>query len=188
MKDQSGLDSIDVYLLKTLSRDGRKSFTELAQELNVSVGMVRNRYNRLVDQGILHIIGWTDPVKNGMNAYARIVIKVRPTSKIPNVARTLTEIEEVSFVALTTGSYDLEINVTCRTNEELLELMHQRIHPVEGVYETSTTMYMQILKWAAHNVSYESSESAPGEASMMPPVRNGRRRPDPDGTKSKPDS
>lgn len=153
MSSGNGLDKADIYILNSLGRDGRKSFTDLAQELDVSVGMVRNRYKRLVDEGILHIIGWTDPVKNGMNAYSRVVIKVRPTKLISKVAEKLVEIKEVSFVALTTGNYDLEINVTCRDNTALLNLMHNKIHTIEGVYETNTTMYMQILKWAAHNVS-----------------------------------
>jgi Lrp/AsnC family transcriptional regulator for asnA, asnC and gidA len=153
MHNQIELDKIDIYLLRSLGQDGRKSFTDLAHELDVSVGMVRNRYNRLVESGILHIVGWTDPVKNGMNAYARIVITIRPTSKIKEVAEKLTQIDEVSFVAITTGSYDLEINVTCRNNAELLELMHQHINTIEGVHETNTTMYLQIMKWAAHNVS-----------------------------------
>ncbi len=153
MSSQVELDKTDVYLLNTLSNDGRKSFTELAQELNVSVGMVRNRYKRLVDEGVLHIIGWTDPVKSGMNSYARIVMKIRPTEMIRAVAEQLVDIEEVSFVALTTGNYDLEINVTCQNNSDLLKLMHSRIHTIEGVFETSTTMYMEILKWASHRVT-----------------------------------
>ena len=153
MASENVLDRTDIHILNSLGRDGRKSFTDLAQELGVSVGMVRNRYNRLVDEGILHIIGWTDPVKNGMNAYSRVVLKVRPTELISKVAEQLVDINEVSFVALTTGNYDLEINVTCRDNTALLGLMHNKIHTIEGVYETNTTMYMQILKWAAHNVS-----------------------------------
>lgn len=153
MATENVLDETDVYILNSLGRDGRKSFTDLANELGVSVGMVRNRYNRLVDDGVLHIIGWTDPVKNGMNAYSRVVLKVRPTELISKVAKQLININEVSFVALTTGNYDLEINVTCRDNSALLNLMHNKIHTIEGVYETNTTMYMKILKWAAHNVS-----------------------------------
>lgn len=153
MASENVLDRTDIHILNSLGRDGRKSFTDLAQELGVSVGMVRNRYNRLVDEGILHIIGWTDPVKNGMNAYSRVVLKVRPTELISKVAEQLSFIDEVSFVALTTGHYDLEINVTCRDNMALLNLMHNKIHTIEGVYETNTTMYLQILKWAAHNVS-----------------------------------
>jgi len=158
MSKQINLDKTDIHILNSLSDDGRRSFTDIAQELNVSVGMVRNRYKRLVDDGVLHIIGWTDPVKNGMNAYARVVLRVRPTELIPQVAEKLTEIEEVSFVALTTGTYDLEVNVTCQNNSDLLVLMHEKIHPVKGVYETSTTMYLKILKWASHNVSHSTDD------------------------------
>tara|TARA_R100001143_G_scaffold63267_1_gene69254 strand:+ start:16019 stop:16546 length:528 start_codon:yes stop_codon:yes gene_type:complete len=160
MSSGNGLDKADIYILNSLGRDGRKSFTDLAQELGVSVGMVRNRYKRLVDEGVLHIIGWSDPVKNGMNAYSRVVLKVRPTELISKVAEKLVEIPEVSFVALTTGNYDLEINVTCRDNTALLKLMHNKIHTIEGVYETNTTMYMQILKWAAHNVTNDANPAS----------------------------
>jgi Lrp/AsnC family transcriptional regulator, regulator for asnA, asnC and gidA len=153
MTSSIDLDKTDVYILNSLCNDGRRSFTDLAHELNVSVGMIRNRYKRLVDAGLLHIIGWTDPVKNGMNAYARIVIKVQPTELISEVAEKLSETEEVSFVGIITGTYDLEINVSCRTNQDLMELLHQRIHSINGVYETSTTMYLKILKWASHRVA-----------------------------------
>jgi Lrp/AsnC family transcriptional regulator, regulator for asnA, asnC and gidA len=156
MKEKIELDHIDVRILQILNRDGRRSFTDLSQDLGVSVGMVRNRYNRLVEHGILHIIGWTDPVKNGMNAYARVMLKVLPTQRIHSVAATLAGIEDVSFVAITTGAYDLEINITCRSNEELLKLMSEQILTIEGVNETSSTMYLKILKWAAHNVTQQS--------------------------------
>ncbi len=171
MEPSVTLDSVDVALLKYLRRDGRRSFTDLAQELNVSVGMVRNRYYRLVERGLLHIIGWTDPVKAGLNAYARVVLKVRPTELIREVADALMHIEEVSFVALTTGVYDLEINLTCRTNDHLLDVLHHQIHKLEGVFETSTTMYLKVLKWASHDVgelqSDEGAQKAPGDTEVI---------------------
>jgi Lrp/AsnC family transcriptional regulator, regulator for asnA, asnC and gidA len=151
------LDKTDIHIVNSLSRDGRRSFTDIAQEMDVSVGMVRNRYRRLVDEGILHIIGWTDPAKNGMNTYSRILLKIRPTSLIRDVADQVAQIREVSFVAITTGTHDLEINVTCRNNKKLLQLMQEQIHSIEGVYESSTTMYLEIIKWASHIIS------APGD-------------------------
>lgn len=147
------LDQTDVAILNFLKQDGRMSFTDISNELGVSVGMIRNRYNRLVERKILHIIGWTDPVKAGLNAYARVVIKVRPTDQIRSVATKIMEVSEVSFVALTSGNYDLEVNLTCRNNTHLLEVMHDKIHQISGVFETSTTMYLEIMKWAAHDVS-----------------------------------
>ena len=156
------LDKTDIHILNSLSIDGRKSFTDLAQELDVSVGMVRNRYKHLVEEGILHVVGWVDPEKSGMNAYARVVLKVRPTEMIEEVAKKLSDIPEVSFVALTTGSYDLEINVTCRTNRDLLDLMNNNILTIEGVFETSTTMYLKIYKWAARKVYKNGTAASKG--------------------------
>lgn len=40
------LDELNFQILVQLQKDGRKSFTELAEELGVSVGTVRNRVDR----------------------------------------------------------------------------------------------------------------------------------------------
>ncbi|RME95697.1 MAG: Lrp/AsnC family transcriptional regulator [Bacteroidetes bacterium] len=149
----SELDRIDLEVLRQLQLDGRKSFTDLAEALEVSVGTIRNRYNRLREQNILHIIGWTDPVAAGYHAYARVNIEVRPTSKLRQVAQVLATLAEVSFLAFTSGAYDIEINLVCRDNAQLLRLMHEHIHPLEGVFQTNTTIYFEVLKWAAHDIS-----------------------------------
>ena len=146
------LDAMDTAILRMLQADGRISFTDMATRLDVSVGMVRNRYNRLAEQRVIHIIGWTDPGKVGLNAYARVLLSIRPSNKIREVAQQLSAMEEVSFLAQTSGNYNLEINLICSTNDHLLQVIHDRIHSIEGVYETSTTMYLEVLKWASHDV------------------------------------
>lgn len=147
------LDTMDVAILRKLQEDGRMSFTDMAAQLEVSVGMVRNRYNRLIDQRIIHIIGWADPVKVGLNAYARVLLAIRPSNRIKQVADLLLPMEEVSFLAQTSGNYNLEINLICNNNDHLLEVIHDRIHVIEGVHETSTTMYLEVLKWASQDLS-----------------------------------
>ncbi|WKK65343.1 Lrp/AsnC family transcriptional regulator [Lutimonas zeaxanthinifaciens] len=151
------LDQIDIQILTHLQKDGRKSFTDISQEMNVSVGMIRNRYQKLVENKVLHIIGWTDPVKAGLNAYARINIKVRPTDIIQEVVEELTKIQEVSFLALTSGNYDIEINMTCINNKHLLDTINQKIHSINGIFETNTTMYLDVRKWASQDVSQDFS-------------------------------
>jgi len=146
------LDSMDLTILGLLQKDGRMSFTEIATTLEVSVGMVRNRYNRLVENRVIHIIGWTDPVKAGLHTYARVLLSIRPSHMIRPVAAQLTSMEEVSFVAQTTGNWALEINLICSNNEHLLEVIHDRIHSIEGVHQTSTTLYLDVLKWASHDL------------------------------------
>ena len=43
------LDDMDYKILEKLIKDGRKSFTDIADELNVSVGTIRNRFNVFVE-------------------------------------------------------------------------------------------------------------------------------------------
>ena len=153
MEEKVKLDQLDIELMAALQDDGRMSFKDISELLEVSIGTIRNRYNRLVQDNVLHIIGWADPVRAGYNSYARINIEVRPTEKIRSVADQLLTIPEVSFLAITSGQYDLEINLVCRDNLHLLDIMHERIHKIEGIYETHTTIYFQVLKWASHDVS-----------------------------------
>ena len=107
------LDHLDFSILALLQEDGRKSFTDIAEELGVAVGTIRNRYHKLIQENILHIIGWTDPVQAGYNAYARINITVRPSEKIRQVADAVLRIPAVTFLAITSGNYDLEVNLFC---------------------------------------------------------------------------
>lgn len=147
------LDDIDFQILTYLQQDGRKSFTDISQEMGVSVGMVRNRYQRLVKDKVLHIIGWTDPVKSGFHAYARVNIKVRPIEMLDSVVVQLSKIPEISFLALTSGDFDIEINTICRDNKHFLDIAREKIRPIKGVFDSNTTMYLDVLKWALHDVT-----------------------------------
>ncbi|MFM8449341.1 MAG: Lrp/AsnC family transcriptional regulator [Haliscomenobacter sp.] len=139
------LDELNFQILVQLQKDGRKSFTELAEELGVSVGTIRNRVTRLLEDKVLQISGRVDPVRVGFHAYAQLLICVRPVALIDQVAAQLVELEEVSFLAMTTGMYDLEANLLCRDTPHLSQVL-QQIQQVEGVFETKTNMYFKIFK------------------------------------------
>jgi Lrp/AsnC family transcriptional regulator for asnA, asnC and gidA len=142
------LDDLDYKILEHLIIDGRKSFTEIADELHVSVGTVRNRYTVFIEQDILKIIGRVNPEKIGFNVYAQILIKVRPVEKVAQVAESIGMLPEVSFLAMTTGAFDLEVNVMCRDNEHLVQLMTNHITKMDGIYESATNIYFKVYKYA----------------------------------------
>ncbi len=169
MEDKSlnlELDALDFEILGQLKRDGRKSFTEMADEMNVAVNTIRNRYNRLVQENILHIIGWVDPVLTGFNSYARVMVQVKPKDRVRSVALELLDVKQVTFMAVTSGVYDLEINLMCKDNKELMEVMYQQIHRIEGVHDTHTTIYLEILKWASHDVNNVLAEKSRREQAV----------------------
>lgn len=142
------LDDLDYKILEKLIKDGRKSFTDIADELGVSVGTIRNRFNVFVENELLTIIGRVNPDKIGFHTYAQILIKVRPVDKVTEVADKIASLPEVSFLAMTTGQYDLEVNVMCRDNEHLVQLMTNHITKMEGIFESATNIYFKVYKYA----------------------------------------
>ena len=141
------MDELDYLILRELQKDGSMSLTVIAKKLKVSIGTIRNRAVRLMKDKTIQIIGRVDPEKVGFHAYARIFISVKPAKNILVVGKKLSGLPEVSFLAMISGKYDLELNVQCRDNNHLIELM-EKIHLVAGVYETETNMYLRVLKIA----------------------------------------
>ena len=141
------MDELDYHILRELQKDGAMSLTIIAKKLKVSIGTIRNRLSKLIEDNTVQIIGRVDPDKVGFHAYARIFISVKPAKLIQATAKRLSQFPEVSFLAMISGKYDLELNVQCRDNNHLIELM-EKIHVIEGVYETETNMYLKVFKIA----------------------------------------
>jgi Lrp/AsnC family transcriptional regulator for asnA, asnC and gidA len=145
--DKTPLDELDFSILTYLQQDGRISFTVIAEKLHVSIGTVRTRFNRLIEEGTINIVGRVDPDKVGFRSYAHIAVYVRPATLKDTVAQQIAVMPEVSFLAMTSGAYDLEVNVMCRDNDHLLEFVNE-LSKLEGVYQTKTTLYFKVYKYA----------------------------------------
>ena len=146
IKEQS-LDDLDFQILSFLQQDGRMSFTVIAEKLNVSIGTIRTRFNKLIDEGTISIIGRVDPDKVGFHCYAQIAVYVRPATMKEKVAGIIAKLPEVSFLAMTSGEYDLEVDVMCRDNNHLVQFV-EGISMLEGVEQTKTTIYFKVYKYA----------------------------------------
>lgn len=141
------LDKLDFEILSFLQEDGRMSFTVIADKLKVSIGTVRTRFNKLIEDGTINIIGRVDPDKVGFRCYAHIAVYVRPATLKEKVAQKISKLPEVSFLAMTSGDYDLEVDVMCRDNNHLVDFVND-ISKIEGVYQTKTTIYFKVYKYA----------------------------------------
>ncbi len=147
LKNGHQLDDLDFAIVSCLQEDGRMSFTIMAERLNVSVGTIRTRMNKLVDDGTINIIGRVDPDKVGFHSYAHIAVYVRPATMKEKLAHRIAKLPEVSFLAMTSGDYDLEVDVMCRDNDHLVDFVN-KISGYAGVHQTKTTVYFKVYKYA----------------------------------------
>jgi Lrp/AsnC family transcriptional regulator for asnA, asnC and gidA len=139
------MDELDRRILQALQEDGRMPFTHIAGEAGVSETTIRNRYQLLVDKGIVRTVGIVDPFELGFQAPAIIAISVEPGTT-DQVARVIAELPEVSYLVMTLGTSDLLIEVFCQDLAHLTELITTKIHVVPGVRSTQTLMITRSYK------------------------------------------
>lgn len=140
------LDELDLTILSHLHSDGRKSFSDIARELGVAVNTIRNRVNKMVDDGILTFIARVTPEKVGFHAYANILIAAN-ANKVESITEELLTYPEVSFISLIMGQFDILLDVMCYDNQHLSNLIMERIRKIPGVKRTETMMIIKVLRW-----------------------------------------
>ena len=139
------VSDLDKRIIEHLQQDGRRPFTQIAAELGVSEAAVRARTNRLVDRGILQVVGVTDPLKLGFQQMAMIGIRCE-AARLMAVAAEVAEFPEVDYVVITAGTYDILIETVCEDNEGLLRFLAERLRTIEGVRDTETFVYLRMVK------------------------------------------
>lgn len=139
------LDEIDINIIAILRQDGRAPFSQIAEQLNVSPGMIRMRYNRLVETGVLKVVAISNPLQMGYNTMALIGIRA-DGQKLLEIAEKIAALDEVIYLIVTSGSYDIITEVICRDHAHLLQFLTERLYQIDGVRESETFMHLKIVK------------------------------------------
>ena len=139
------VSELDKRIIEHLQQDGRRPFTQIAADLGVSEAAVRARTNRLVERGILQVVGVTDPLKLGFQQQAMIGVRCE-RNRLVEVADAVSAFPEVDYVVITAGTFDLLIEVVCENNEALLQFLTERLRAVDGVRDTETFVYLRMVK------------------------------------------
>ncbi len=139
------LDEMDQRLIAELRRDGRASFSDLAERLALSRATVRARMERLAAKG--EIAGFTvltrsDVADAPVRGLMMIGIEGRGGEKV--MAR-LAGIPAVLAVHSTNGKWDLIAELATQTLLELDEVIH-RIRNLEGVMTSETNLLLSTRK------------------------------------------
>jgi len=141
----SKIDEFDLQIIKILNEDGRTPFAQIAQRLGVSTGMIRQRYHRLVEDGVLQVVAVTNPLLMGFTTMAQIGVKV-DVGRLQEIANQIASFEEVIYLVLLTGSYDLHIEIVCRDKTHLMDFLTNKLYSVEGIKDSETFICMHIAK------------------------------------------
>lgn len=138
------LDSVSKAIIEQLQEDGRRPYAAIGKAVGLSEAAVRQRVQKLQDQGVMQIVAVTDPLTVGFRRQAMVGINVE--GDIEPVADALAEMGEVEYVVITAGSFDLLIEIVCEDDDHLLEMINKRIRALPGVRTTESFVYLKLRK------------------------------------------
>jgi Lrp/AsnC family transcriptional regulator for asnA, asnC and gidA len=138
------LDDIDKAIIRELQLDGRTPYAKLGPAVGLSQAAARQRVQRLIENGVMQVVAVTDPLMLGFTLEAMIGVEV--DGDLRAVASKVAQVDNVDYVVLTTGRFDLVVEVVCRDHEELLHLINDVIRAIPGVRATETFTYLHLEK------------------------------------------
>ncbi|BCJ64354.1 Lrp/AsnC family transcriptional regulator [Polymorphospora rubra] len=134
------IDDVAKQIIEQLREDGRRAYGTIGKAVGLSEAAVRQRVQRLLDAGVMQIVAVTDPQRLGFPRQA--MVGLRTSGDLETVADRLADLDEISYVAVTAGSFDLLAEVVCRDDDHLLEIL-QRLRTADGVLSTEAFVYLK---------------------------------------------
>ncbi len=139
-------DKLNRSIIAMLQRDGRMAFSEIAQELGVSEGTIRNRVGSMKQAGMLRIVAIADPVATEYKAAAMLGLNVSPGHTPQAVAERLAGLADVVYILWVSGRYDLLIEVVSNERDGFLNFLEQEIHGQPDIASSETMTGLKNFK------------------------------------------
>ena len=137
------IDGVSKLIIEQLQQDGRRSYAAIGKAVGLSEAAVRQRVQRLIDGGVMQIVAVTDPMMLGFHRQTMIGIKCE--GDLERVADHLAHMDEIDYVVITSGSFDVLVEVVCEDDDHLLEILSQ-VRGVPSVTSTETFVYLKLRK------------------------------------------
>ena len=138
------IDTLDKKILNILSKNARMPFKDVAAECGVSRAAIHQRVQRLIEIGV--ILGSSfniNPKSRGYTTCTYVGITLERGNMYRDVAQQIAMIPEVVECHYTTGSYTMLIKLYAKDNEQLMELLNDKLQNINGVVSTETLISLE---------------------------------------------
>jgi len=140
------MDEKDIKIIELLLQNSRISYTEIGKILGVSEATVRKRVENLERNGVIRKYTIeVDPTKLGYKIVAITGVDTEPQHFL-TVARKLAEMEEVKWVATSTGDHMIMTEIWAKDGEELARIISEKIGKIEGVTKICPAIILEKIK------------------------------------------
>ena len=135
------MKSVDDLNLEIIRRlwDGRTPFSHIAKELGVTENTVRSRVNRLVESGVLQIIGLVNP--DAIPGHGSAVVRLKTELYLMRqIAREVRGLKGVVGCACTTGQYNIHSVIMTNDRFTIKDFLEDELTQVKGILSVDTAI------------------------------------------------
>ncbi|MDC7228336.1 MAG: Lrp/AsnC family transcriptional regulator [Spirochaetales bacterium] len=136
------LDALDWKIIDIL-REANVPNSSIARELDLSEGAIRQRLKKLKDSGVMIVRGLINPDILENQQIAMVAATVAESSFLETKAREIAELLNVQSVNITTGRYDLMIEVLVDSNKGLVKFLTEELSKVHGIASTESFIMLK---------------------------------------------
>jgi Lrp/AsnC family transcriptional regulator, regulator for asnA, asnC and gidA len=141
------LDDTDLSIIKRLGANGRIPNNEIASQLSVSEGTVRNRIKKLVDSGFLAVKGAINPELVKEKKIVFVCAKVAMSKDLVKVAEAVSRLPHVQSTFILAGRYDLMMELFIEPHD-LIHFIGTELGTIDTIVNTETFMVLKSFnKW-----------------------------------------
>lgn len=139
------IDETDKGILDILVENARTPFLEISRKLQISESTIRKRVSNLEKNGVIRkYSALLEPSKLGYSN-AIVGVDVKP-EKFLDVAKKLTEFDNVKYVATSTGDHMIMMEVWMEKASDLRDFISNEIGKIDGVTRTCPAIINEKLK------------------------------------------
>ena len=138
------IDKLDRKILGILSQNARIPFKDVAAECGVSRAAIHQRVQHLIENGVIIGSGFhVNPKSLGYTTCTYVGLNLERGSMYRDVVERISTIPEVIECHFTTGSYTMLVKLFAKDNEQLMDLLNNRIQSIPGVVSTETLISLE---------------------------------------------
>ena len=138
------IDKLDKKILAILSKNARIPFKDVAAECGVSRAAIHQRVQHLIETNVITGSGFdVNPLSLGYRTCTYVGINLEKGSMYKDVVKRLVAIPEIVECHFTTGSYTMLIKCYAKDNEQLMDLLNNKLQTIPGVVSTDTLISLE---------------------------------------------
>lgn len=154
----------EIEILRCLREDARMSVSDVAKKTGMPISTARHRLNRMFKEGIVEVGALIDPLKIGYQIWAIFEMQVE-LKRVDEVSAQLAAEDELYFIGITTGRYDIWAAGIFKSNDDLLGFISNKMAKIDGIKNVCTS---SILKLVKRSMAFDLISPAPPERVFWP--------------------